>query len=394
MDALSLLVAKKKEKVGTGTDKKAGGWKRKADVEAERKRQYLKDEAEYEKEQEVKRLKKEEERTAANTPIETSYEARMLHWSKITVSADVVRNLDTDDLASMMAGFLNLYDTKLRDAFVKTYKCLTVVLKDEMISGTVLVEGTSNEDDANELHGMIWGRLEKEFRGKLGYKIRLRSFLKLCSGGVAGGKEEKKKVDKTSPEVAQPKKEDGNDKHSASDEANAKREEKIVSTEDGPPREEAYSKEGYVNACVEHYLAVWEVEVSAMSAEEKATREGRKIEARLHQTIEWLIPLQQLLAKEILKKDVLDGLVNIFAAVGKRDYVKANRMYLEQLAIGKAPWPMGATMVGIHARAAREKISEDKIAHVMNDEQTRKYIQSVKRLITVAERHYPAGELA
>jgi len=35
-------------------------------------------------------------------------------------------------------------------------------------------------------------------------------------------------------------------------------------------------------------------------------------------------------------------------------------------------------MVGIHARTAREKIAEGKIAHVMNDEETRKYIQAVK----------------
>lgn len=35
-------------------------------------------------------------------------------------------------------------------------------------------------------------------------------------------------------------------------------------------------------------------------------------------------------------------------------------------------------MVGIHARTAREKIGEGKIAHVMNDEPTRKFIQAVK----------------
>ena len=35
----------------------------------------------------------------------------------------------------------------------------------------------------------------------------------------------------------------------------------------------------------------------------------------------------------------------------------------------------------IHERSAREKISTDQVAHVLNDEVSRKYIQSLKRLI-------------
>ena len=33
----------------------------------------------------------------------------------------------------------------------------------------------------------------------------------------------------------------------------------------------------------------------------------------------------------------------------------------------------------IHERSAREKISTDQVAHVLNDEVSRKYIQSLKR---------------
>lgn len=33
----------------------------------------------------------------------------------------------------------------------------------------------------------------------------------------------------------------------------------------------------------------------------------------------------------------------------------------------------------IHERSAREKISADQVAHVLNDEVSRKYIQSLKR---------------
>lgn len=45
------------------------------------------------------------------------------------------------------------------------------------------------------------------------------------------------------------------------------------------------------------------------------------------------------------------------------------------MAIGNAPWPIGVTMVGIHARTGREKISSRNVAHVLNDETQRKYMQ-------------------
>uniref|UniRef100_A0A3B3SXF2 Pre-mRNA-splicing factor 18 n=1 Tax=Paramormyrops kingsleyae TaxID=1676925 RepID=A0A3B3SXF2_9TELE len=53
---------------------------------------------------------------------------------------------------------------------------------------------------------------------------------------------------------------------------------------------------------------------------------------------------------------------------------QANDAYL-QMAIGNAPWPIGVTMVGIHARTGREKIFSKHVAHVLNDETQRKYIQ-------------------
>ena len=56
------------------------------------------------------------------------------------------------------------------------------------------------------------------------------------------------------------------------------------------------------------------------------------------------------------------------------------------LAIGNAPWPIGATMVGIHERSAREKLFAHKISHVLDNEEQKSYIQSVKRIISFAER--------
>ena len=72
----------------------------------------------------------------------------------------------------------------------------------------------------------------------------------------------------------------------------------------------------------------------------------------------------------------------------RRDYLAATDNYIK-LAIGNSPWPIGVTMVGIHERSAREKIHAGSVAHVMNDETTRKYLQSVKRLMTFCQRRYP-----
>ena len=45
-------------------------------------------------------------------------------------------------------------------------------------------------------------------------------------------------------------------------------------------------------------------------------------------------------------------------------------------AIGNSPFPTGVTTVGIRERSAREKIYTNSVAHIMNDETTRKYLQS------------------
>ena len=69
---------------------------------------------------------------------------------------------------------------------------------------------------------------------------------------------------------------------------------------------------------------------------------------------------------------------------------QANDSYL-QMAIGNAPWPIGVTMVGIHARTGREKIFSKNVAHVLNDETQRKYIQALKRLMTRCQQFFPTN---
>lgn len=63
-----------------------------------------------------------------------------------------------------------------------------------------------------------------------------------------------------------------------------------------------------------------------------------------------------------------------------------------QIAIGKARWPIGVTMVGIHARAGRERIESGNVAHLMNSEKERRFVTAFKRLITYAQSRYPSDE--
>ena len=51
--------------------------------------------------------------------------------------------------------------------------------------------------------------------------------------------------------------------------------------------------------------------------------------------------------------------------------------YLE-MAIGNGAWPLGVTQVGIHSRTGRERISSSHVAHVLNDETARKFIQVIQ----------------
>ena len=62
-----------------------------------------------------------------------------------------------------------------------------------------------------------------------------------------------------------------------------------------------------------------------------------------------------------------------------REYVEANDKYID-LSIGNAPWPMGVAMLGITVKKNTERLS-----HVLNDEVTRRWMQGIKRLISISQ---------
>ncbi|KAJ3343635.1 mRNA splicing protein prp18 [Gonapodya sp. JEL0774] len=135
----------------------------------------------------------------------------------------------------------------------------------------------------------------------------------------------------------------------------------------------------------------WEKDLDARSDEEKRSNDGKKREAMFRQTMDYLKPFFKSLKQKNMDADVVARISEIAAFLHQREYQKANNAYLT-LSIGNSPWPIGVTMVGIHERSAREKIFAAQVAHVLNDETTRKWIQSLKRLMSWMQDKYPPSE--
>ncbi|KAH3893228.1 pre-mRNA-splicing factor 18-like [Dreissena polymorpha] len=135
-------------------------------------------------------------------------------------------------------------------------------------------------------------------------------------------------------------------------------------------------------------LTTWGLDINKKTVEEKRSLKGRMNAAMHQQTVTYMKPMFRKLKSKTMQADILECLVQIMGYLLDRHYLKANDSYLE-MAIGNAPWPIGVTMVGIHARTGREKISSRYVAHVLNDETQRKYIQGLKRIMTQAQVFFP-----
>uniref|UniRef100_A0A5S6QVQ3 Pre-mRNA-splicing factor 18 n=1 Tax=Trichuris muris TaxID=70415 RepID=A0A5S6QVQ3_TRIMR len=135
-------------------------------------------------------------------------------------------------------------------------------------------------------------------------------------------------------------------------------------------------------------LRAWALELNDRSEEDKRSAKGRRVSAIHTQTREYLEPLFNQLKSKCISGDILEHLVNIASCLLQKDYIQANNHYM-QMAIGNAPWPVGVTASGIHKRPGSEKLYVRNVAHVLNDEVQRKYIQALKRLMSRCQSLYP-----
>ncbi|TPX41390.1 hypothetical protein SeMB42_g05589 [Synchytrium endobioticum] len=144
---------------------------------------------------------------------------------------------------------------------------------------------------------------------------------------------------------------------------------------------------------IKRMVKEWEDDLLSRDDHFKSSQQGRLQITTMNQSLEYMKPFFKGLKKRDVPVDVEARLAEICHWVQKREYQLANDVYL-RMSIGNAPWPIGVTMVGIHERSGREKIFSSNVAHALNDETQRKWIQSLKRLMTWLQQKYPPDDLA
>lgn len=135
-------------------------------------------------------------------------------------------------------------------------------------------------------------------------------------------------------------------------------------------------------------LKQWEDELSKRTEQQKRTISGKNETKTLKQCRDYIRPLFKLCKKRKLESSLMSHLVKIVNCCKQGEFVSAHNAYVD-VSIGRAAWPIGVTMVGIHARTGRAKIESANVAHVMNSEVQRKYLTSVKRLMTYCQKLRP-----
>ena len=98
-------------------------------------------------------------------------------------------------------------------------------------------------------------------------------------------------------------------------------------------------------------------------------------------------PLLALLQERQLNQVILDKLFKVMVFAENRDLLNANDRYID-LSIGNAAWPMGLTMVGIHQRTGKSSVAPTQVAYILNDEVTKKYLQSIRRILSFLQIRY------
>eukprot|EP00040_Diaphanoeca_grandis_P031364 m.187548 g.187548 ORF g.187548 m.187548 type:complete len:364 (+) comp32310_c0_seq5:307-1398(+) len=145
----------------------------------------------------------------------------------------------------------------------------------------------------------------------------------------------------------------------------------------------------YIRLFLKGVFGTWNNYLEERNREMKWSSEGKNASATFRQTEEYVKPLFKHLKKRDTPVELIPLLVEIVKDLDQREYQQANDAYL-RMAIGKAAWPIGVTQVGIHSRTGREKIFSQQIAHVLNDETQRKYIQGLKRMMTYMQMKWPS----
>ncbi|KAM3423116.1 hypothetical protein BST61_g572 [Cercospora zeina] len=140
-------------------------------------------------------------------------------------------------------------------------------------------------------------------------------------------------------------------------------------------------------------LSEWQNALARRAKEVKESSTGKQAYNSYLAAKDNLKPLFKRLETDTIESAILPPILEIVDLAQKKRYVDANDAYL-RLSIGKAAWPIGVTMVGIHERSAREKLHGDNNqAHILSDETTRKMLQGIKRCLSFAQTRWPPSDI-
>ncbi|SMR47178.1 unnamed protein product [Zymoseptoria tritici ST99CH_3D1] len=144
-------------------------------------------------------------------------------------------------------------------------------------------------------------------------------------------------------------------------------------------------------------LSEWQSALARRSKEVKESSTGKVAFNSFLAARDNLKPLFKKLESDNFPSVLLAPVLEIVHLAQTKRYVSANDAYL-RVSIGKAAWPIGVTMVGIHERSAREKLHETEKtgnqAHILSDEVTRKMLQGIKRCLSFAQTRWPPEDIA
>jgi pre-mRNA-splicing factor 18 len=221
----------------------------------------------------------------------------------------------------------------------------------------------------------------EEFRLGKGHGIR-NQFLEKGDGDATT---KHNYVEKKQPKEDDKKKNNNNNNKDDDDDTNTNTKKKSDKDKDNTHEDDPPKK---IYKYLKGLLKEWEHDLEERPELEARSVAGRTESKTLKQCKDYIRPLFKLLKQRRLEAGLQTHLVKIVEFAMQGEFVRAHDTYMD-LAIGRAAWPIGVTMVGIHARSGRAKIESSKVAHVMNSELQRKYLTSVKRLLSFAQKKRP-----
>lgn len=131
------------------------------------------------------------------------------------------------------------------------------------------------------------------------------------------------------------------------------------------PRSEFQTSGEYAVFAVKRLVYIWETELGKRDVAEVKSPEGIQATATFDIVKKDVKPFYEDVRSGTIDKDLLHLIDRMLQQMQERDYLHAHETFI-QFSIGNAAWPMGVSNVGIHERAAREKISNDKVSSIQS----------------------------